>query len=147
VRTHSAAKVDQTRALNRRVVEEFRANAGRLSGPLADTPVILLHDIGARSHAERVTPVAYTLLSDGSYAIAAANGGSADHPAWYHNLTAYPQITVEVGTETFPVAAREIVGAARRQLWATLVTAAPTLGEFQRTTSRRIPIFVLAREP
>jgi deazaflavin-dependent oxidoreductase (nitroreductase family) len=132
--------------MNRSVVEEFRANAGRLSGPLADTPLILLHDIGAWSAVEHVTPVAYTLLSDGSYAIAAANGGAVAHPAWYHNLTAHPRITVEVGTETFPVVAREILGAARQQVWATLVTAAPTLGEFQRTTSRRIPIFVLAQE-
>jgi deazaflavin-dependent oxidoreductase (nitroreductase family) len=133
------------RDVDRATVEEFRANAGHVRGPLEGTPLILLHDIGARSGRERVTPVAYTLLADGSYAVAASNGGSATHPSWYHNLVAHPRITVEVGTETFPVVARELLGAARERLWATLVAAAPTLGEFQSRTSRRIPVLVLIR--
>jgi deazaflavin-dependent oxidoreductase (nitroreductase family) len=146
VQTTSASNADRARDFNRTIIEEFRANAGRVGGPLAGTPLLLLHHIGARSAVEHVTPVAYTVLTDGSYAIAASNGGAAAHPTWYHNLTRHPRITVEVGTEAFPVVAREIIGAARETLWPTLVTAAPALGAFQRQTSRQIPVFILARE-
>ena len=146
MQTTSASNADRARDFNRTVIEEFRANAGRVGGPLAGTPLILLHDIGARSAVEHVTPVAYTVLTDGSYAIAASNGGAAVNPAWYHNLATHPRITVEVGTDAFPVVAHEILGTARETLWPTLVIAAPTLGTLQRKTSRQIPVFILIRD-
>lgn len=125
------------------VIAEFRANQGRVGGVLSDTPIILVHHIGAKTRAERVTPLAYTRLADGRLLIVASNGGSPTHPAWYHNLKAHSTIQVEVGTETFTVLAEEVEGAARAELWRRLVAAWPTVGEFQAKTARRIPLFTL----
>jgi deazaflavin-dependent oxidoreductase (nitroreductase family) len=83
--------------------------------------------------------------ADGRLAIAASNGGSPAHPAWYHNLKAHPVISVELGTETFTALAEEISGAAHAELWARLASAAPVLGEFQTRTARQIPLFTLTR--
>jgi deazaflavin-dependent oxidoreductase (nitroreductase family) len=125
------------------VIAEFRANQGRVGGVLSDTPIILVHHIGAKTRTERVTPLAYTRLADGRLLIVASNGGSPTHPAWYHNLKAHPTIGVEVGTETVTVLAEEVAGAARAELWRELVAASPTVGEFQAKTARRIPLFTL----
>jgi deazaflavin-dependent oxidoreductase (nitroreductase family) len=125
------------------VIAEFRANQGRVGGVLSDTPIILVHHIGAKTRTERVTPLAYTRLADGRLLIVASNGGSPAHPAWYHNLKAHSTIEVEVGTETFTVLAEEVEGPARDELWRRLVAASPTVGEFQAKTARRIPLFTL----
>ena len=92
---------------NTKIIEEFRANQGRVGGPWAGTPMILIHHIGARSGIERVTPLACSPQETGRFAIAASNGGSPTHPHWYHNLKANPKITVEVGAQTFTVLAEE----------------------------------------
>jgi deazaflavin-dependent oxidoreductase (nitroreductase family) len=130
---------------NASVIAEFRANRGRVGGDLAGTPIILIHHIGARTGTERVTPLAYSSQPDGRLVIAASNGGSATHPAWYHNLKAHPTIQVELGTQTFTVQAGEAEGAARAALWAKLVAASPLLGEFQAKAARRVPLFTLTR--
>ena len=135
-----------TNDFNNRIVEEFRANAGRVSGVLAGTPMILIHHIGARSGIERVTPLACSPQADGQFAIVAANGGAPAHPGWYYNLRAHPRITVEVGAETFTVLAEELEGTARAGLWAKLVAEFPSVGEFQARTARRIPVFLLTRQ-
>ncbi len=127
------------------VIAKFRANRGRVGGVLADTPIILVHHIGARTQSKRVTPLAYSSLPDGRLIIAAANGGSPTHPAWYHNLKAHPTIDVEVGADAFTVLAHELVGAARAELWPKLAAASPALREFQANTTRRIPLFALTR--
>jgi deazaflavin-dependent oxidoreductase (nitroreductase family) len=127
------------------VIAEFRANQGRVGGVLSDTPIILIHHIGAKSRTKRVTPLAYSPQADGRFVIAAANGGSPTHPAWYHNLKAYPTIEVEVGTQMFTALAEEVQGATRAELWMKLVAASPTVGEFQAKTARRIPLFTLTR--
>jgi deazaflavin-dependent oxidoreductase (nitroreductase family) len=130
---------------NRRTVEEFRATGGRPGGPLAGTPLVLIHHIGARSETEHVTPLAYSTQGDGCIAIAASNGGSPKHPAWYHNLKANPAITVELGTERFPATAEEQVGPARAGLWSNLVAQFPDLAEFATRTDRSIPLFLIRR--
>jgi deazaflavin-dependent oxidoreductase (nitroreductase family) len=130
---------------NRRIIEDFRANGGRVGGPLADTPMLLLHHIGAKSGIERVTPLAYTPHGDGRYVIVASNGGSPTHPGWYHNLNANPVVEIEVGTETFTVRAAELNGAARSPLWSKLVAASASLREYQATTARQIPMLMLTR--
>ena len=127
------------------VIAEFRANDGRVGGDLAGTPVLLIHHLGARTRTERVTPLAYSSQADGRLVIAASNGGSPRHPAWYHNLKAHPTIAVELGTETFTALAEEVTGAAHADLWPKLAAASPTLGEFQAKTARRIPLFTLTR--
>jgi deazaflavin-dependent oxidoreductase (nitroreductase family) len=135
-------------AFNRRIIEEFRANQGRVGGSLAGTPIMLLHHIGAKSGIERVTPVACTPQEDGRYVIVASSGGSPTHPGWYYNLKAHPTVTVEVGTETLIVRAEELEGGARDALWPKLVAAAPSLAEYQAKAARRIPVFLLSpRQP
>src|SRR6516165_5495497 len=86
---------DEGSDYNTKIIAEFRANQGRVGGPWAGTPMILIHHIGARSGIERVTPLACSPRGQGRYAIAASNGGSPTHPHWYHNLKANPKITVE----------------------------------------------------
>ncbi len=127
------------------IIEEFRANEGRVGGPLAGTTLILLHHVGAKSGIERVTPVAASLREDGRCVIVASNGGSLSHPAWCHNLRANPRIEVELGTETFTVLAEELKGRARAEVWPKLVAEAPQVREFQSRVARRIPVFRLSR--
>ncbi|HET6193701.1 MAG TPA: nitroreductase family deazaflavin-dependent oxidoreductase [Trebonia sp.] len=130
---------------NTKMIEEFRANGGRVGGAWAGTTLILIHHTGARSGAERVTPLGCSLQGDGRFAIVASNGGSPAHPDWYYNLKANPRIKVEVGTETFTVLAEELAGTARAALWPKLVAEYPSIGEYQARTTRQIPVFVLAR--
>ena len=125
---------------NDKIIEEFRANEGRVSGPLAGTPMILIHHIGAKSGIERVTPLACTPQGDGHYVIVASNGGSPTHPSWYYNLKANPRIEVELGTQTFTMVAEELEGTARAELWPKLVAASPSLREFETKARRQIPV-------
>jgi len=131
---------------NTKIIEEFRANEGRVGGPLAGTPMILIHHAGAKSAIERVTPLAYSPQPGGRLAIVAANGGSPHHPDWYYNLKANPTIRVEVGTRTFPAVAEEQDDTARAGLWRKLVAESPTVGEHQAKTTRQIPVFLLTRQ-
>lgn len=142
---------DASRAFNETIIAEFRANGGRIGGALAGTPMILLHHRGARSGIERVTPLACHPLGNGRYAIVAANGGSRTHPAWYHNLLAHPQITVEYGAETehgaetFAATATALHGAHRTALWPTITARYPDVHRFQSHTTRQIPVLLLTR--
>ncbi len=131
---------------NTKIITEFRANQGRVGGPLAGTPMILIHHTGAQSGIERVTPLACSHQPDGRLAIVAANGGSPRHPDWYYNLKANPTITVEVGTQTFTAVAEQLDGDARAELWPKLVAESPTIGEHQAKTTRQIPVFLLTRQ-
>jgi deazaflavin-dependent oxidoreductase (nitroreductase family) len=131
---------------NATIIEEFRANGGRIGGSFAGTTMILVHHIGARSGIERVTPLACSPQGDGRFAIVASNGGSPAHPDWYYNLKANPRINVEVGTQTFTVLAEELGDTARAGLWPKLVAEAPAIGEHQAKTTRRIPLFMLTRQ-
>jgi deazaflavin-dependent oxidoreductase (nitroreductase family) len=107
--------------------------------------LILIHHIGAKSGRERVTPVSCFPQSDGRFAIVASNGGAPMNPNWYYNLKAHPEITVEFGAETFPVAVRELAGAERDRLWADVVGAEPGVAETQRRAARPIPLLLLTR--
>jgi len=131
--------------VNTKIIHEFRANGGRVGGPLTGTPMILIHHIGAKSGTVRVTPLACNPQPDGRLAIVASNGGSPAHPDWYHNLKANPAITVEVGTQMFTVVAEELDGDARAELWPRLVAESPAVAEHQARTTRRIPVFMLTR--
>ena len=131
---------------NAKIVEEFRANQGRVGGPWAGTPLILIHHVGAKSGVERVLPVGCFPQGGGRFAIVASNGGSPTHPDWYHNLKANPRINVEVGAQTFAVLAEELEGAARAELWPKLVAEVPQLGGYQARITRQIPVFMLTRQ-
>jgi deazaflavin-dependent oxidoreductase (nitroreductase family) len=144
---------DETSDYNTHIITEFRANGGRVGGMWEGTTLILLHHIGARSGIERVTPVACSPRGQDRFAIWAANGGSPTHPNWYYNLKTHPQVTIELGTETFPVLAQELDDSARAGLWPKLVAewpkpaaGSPDLGAAQARTTRQFPVFLLTRQ-
>ena len=130
---------------NTTIIEEFRANEGKVGGRFEGAPLILIHHIGAKSGTERVTPVGCFPQPDGRFAIVASNGGAPASPDWYYNLKAHPEISVEFGTETFAVAVRELEGAEREKVWLDAVGAAPALGEYRNKTPRTIPVLLLTR--
>ena len=129
---------------NRQVVEEFRANGGKVGGMWEGTPLLLLTTRGAKSGERRITPMGY--LPDGDRLIVwASNGGAPTHPDWYHNLVAHPEVTVEVGTETFDAIAVVTEDAERDRLWTKAVERYPILAEHQAKTTRQIPVIALSR--
>lgn len=130
---------------NAKIIEEFRANEGRVGGPFAGAPMIIIHSIGAKSGEVRESPLVYFPQDDETMVIVASAAGAPKHPAWYHNLKANPAIDVEVGTETFGVKAEEITGDERAALWAEIVAERPGFGEYQEKTDRVIPLFRLTR--
>lgn len=129
---------------NAKIIGEFRANNGRVSGMWEGTPLLVLHHTGAKSGESRVNPVAY-LPDDGRYLIWAANGGAPKHPNWYQNLKAQPKTTIEVGSETIDVVAEEAMGDERDRLFARAAERYPQLAEIAQTTKRVIPVIVLTR--
>jgi deazaflavin-dependent oxidoreductase (nitroreductase family) len=127
---------------NAKIIDEFRANGGRVGGMFEGTPLLLLHHTGARSGQERVNPVAYS--RDGQdYVIFASKGGAPKNPGWYHNLLANPRTTIEVGTDTVSVEASEATGQQRESLFAAQTERSPQFGEYQAKTSRLIPVILL----
>ena len=130
--------------MNRTVISEFRATGGKAGGVFTGKPLLLLHHIGAKSGIELTSPVA-TLLQDGRMFIFATKGGSDKNPDWYGNLVANPNVTVELGTETFPATARTLTGEERADIWAKQVAVEPQFGDYQRTTTREIPVVELVR--
>jgi deazaflavin-dependent oxidoreductase (nitroreductase family) len=107
-----------------------------------DRPVVLLTTRGARSGKERLVPL-MRVEHDGVYAAVASKGGAPEHPAWYGNLRAHPDITVQDGTEVHEVTAREVSGAEREEWWARSVAAYPPYAEYQTKTDRLIPLLLL----
>ena len=128
---------------NTSIIEEFRANEGKVGGQFEGYPLILIRHVGAKTGTERVTPVGCFPQSDGRFVIVASNGGAPTNPDWYHNLKAHPEINVEFGTETFAVAVRELTGAEREEAWAEILSAEPGVGETQNKTTRTIPVLLL----
>jgi len=127
---------------NAKIIEEFRANEGRVAGMFEGMPLLLLHHSGAKSGTPRVNPLAYQ-ADDGRFVVFASKGGAPTHPAWYHNLKAHPQTTIEVGTETIEVTASEATGEERERLFRTQVERVPQFGDYERRTKRVIPVMVL----
>ena len=130
---------------NRKIIEEFRANEGRVGGQFEGARMILLHHIGARSGTERVSPLVYFLDPDDRIVIIAAKAGAPTNPDWYHNLKAHPMVDVEVGAETFPVEVTEIEGVEREEIWTRVVAEMPGFGGYEKKTTRTIPVLMLTR--
>jgi deazaflavin-dependent oxidoreductase (nitroreductase family) len=127
---------------NAKVIEEFRANEGRVGGMFEGMPLLLLHHTGARSGEQRLNPLAY-LEDDGRYAIFASKGGAPTHPGWYHNLLAHPETTIEVGTGKIDVVASEAQGEERERLYRAQAEHVPQFSEYEAKTDRVIPVVVL----
>ena len=128
---------------NSRVIEEFRANGGTVGGPFDGDTLVLLHHRGAKSGEERITPLLYRREADRIF-VFASKGGDPRHPAWYHNIVANPDVTVEIGTETMPATAVEITGAERDQIYGRQAADQPNrFGVYQDNTRRIIPVIEL----
>lgn len=130
---------------NRRIIDEFRANDGRVGGPFEGAPLLLLHHRGARTGVERVNPLAYQELDDGSLAVFGSKGGAPTNPDWFYNLVANPNARVEVGTETYDVVARVAEGGERDRIWEKQKRDRPGFADYETKTSRRIPVVILSR--
>ena len=129
---------------NTKVIEEFRANEGRVGGQFEGAPLLLLHTTGAKSGVERVNPVMYQADGD-RLAVFASKAGAPTNPDWYHNLRANPTATVEVGTETVQVVALEAEGEERDRIWARQKERFPGFADYEEKTTRQIPVVVLER--
>ena len=127
---------------NAKVVEEFRANGGKVGGFFEGLDVLILHATGARSGLERITPLVYLREGDRVF-IFASKGGSPTHPAWYHHLKANPGVSVEIGSGTSSATAVEIVGEERDAIYAKQAASLENFAEYQAATERIIPVIEL----
>ena len=127
---------------NSKIIEEFRANEGRVGGPFAGAPVLLLHTTGAKTGRERVHPMMYLDL-DGHRYVFASKVGADTNPDWYWNLVAHPDVTVKVGTETHEAAAVPVTGDDRDRIYAEQARRYPGFAEYELKTSRIIPVVEL----
>ncbi len=132
---------------NQKMIEEFRANEGKVAGMGAGTslPIALLTTTGAKSGKPRVTPVVY--VQDGNRLfVSASNGGMPTNPNWYHNILAHPEVTVEVGDQKFQAKAVVIPGKERDEIYAKQAKLMPNFEEYQQQTTRVIPVVELVRQ-
>lgn len=129
---------------NQKIIEEFRANGGAVGGIFEGAPLLLLHHTGAKTGIERVTPVMYQAVN-GGFAVFASKAGADTNPHWFSNLQANPDATVEVGTELVSVRARVAEGAERERIWSKQKQDYPTFAQYERGTTRVIPVVVLER--
>ena len=128
---------------NAQIIDEFRANDGRVGGMFEGNPLLLLHHTGARSGSSYVNPLAYQ-ADDGRYVVFASKGGAPTNPDWYYNLKAHPDTTVEVGSEEISVHADEASGEERDRLFRAQAERIPAFAEYeQKTGGRTIPVIVL----
>ena len=128
--------------MNRGVIEEFRANSGKVQGW---GPLILLTTRGAKTGQTRVYPLMSVPYGD-NYLAVASKGGAPKNPLWYNNLLAHPNVTVEVGNETFTANARLLTGAEREQAFEKAIAVFPPYAGYQKRTAREIPVFLLERQ-
>lgn len=135
------AQLDQ---MNSKVLAEFRANHGKVGGMFEGFAMVLLHHKGAKSGAERISPLVYSKDGD-RYVIIASKGGAPSHPDWYHNLVAHPDTQIEVGDETIPVRASLAQGAERQRLFDAQAAIMPNFKDYEKAAAgiREIPVFVL----
>jgi deazaflavin-dependent oxidoreductase (nitroreductase family) len=129
---------------NHNIIEEFRANNGKVTGVFERAPLLLLTTTGARTGQQHTTPVVYTRDGD-NVVVIASKGGAPTHPHWYLNLVANPDLTVELPGETYRARARVAQGDERERLFRAQADAMPNFDEYQRKTDREIPVVVLER--
>jgi len=127
---------------NAQIIEEFRANEGRVGGMFEGTPMLLLHHTGAKSGKNRINPLAYQ-SEDGRYVVFASKGGAPKNPDWYHNLKAQPEVTIEVGADRLNVLASEATGAERERLFRTQAERVPQFAAYEKQAQRVIPVMIL----
>ncbi|MFF7589083.1 nitroreductase/quinone reductase family protein [Kitasatospora purpeofusca] len=129
-------------SFNQAVIEEFRARGGRVGGPFEGGDLLLLTTVGERSGREHTVPLGF-VRADGLLLVVASAAGAPEHPQWYRNLLARPLVRVELGTEVFDATAVPAEGDRRERLFEAVVRSAPGYGDYQRNTSRLLPVIVL----
>jgi len=127
---------------NRKITEEFRANEGRVGGQFEGAPLLLLHTTGAKSGQERVNPMMFLDL-EGRRFVFASKAGADTNPDWYHNLVAHPDVTVEIGTDSYAATAAPVAKADRDRIYAEQARRYPGFAEYQANTARVIPVVEL----
>lgn len=127
---------------NKKIIDEFRANGGKVGGWFEGKTLLLLHTKGAKSGQERINPTAYVRDGD-RLVVIASKGGAPTHPDWYYNVLANPQVTVEAGTEKFQAHAAVAEEPERSRLYNKMVEMMPGFDEYRRKTTRVIPVIVL----
>ena len=127
---------------NAQIIEEFRANEGRVGEPFEGATLLLLHHVGAKSGKDRINPLVYKPDGD-RYVVFASKGGAPTNPDWYHNLKAHPDVRIEVGTDTIGVRAEEATGEDRDRLFRAQAERSPQFAEYESKTERVIPVIVL----
>ena len=132
---------------NQPIIDEFRANEGRVGGFFEGKSLALVHHRGAKSGIVRVNPLAYQRIDDNSGAIFASKAGAPEHPDWYYNLVANPDAVLETATETYPVRARVAEGEERERIWEEQKRVWPGFADYEEKTAgiREIPVIVLDR--
>jgi deazaflavin-dependent oxidoreductase (nitroreductase family) len=129
---------------NTAIIEEFRANGGKVGGRFAGGDLLLLTTRGARTGNAHTTPLAY--IADGDRMVVTASAaGAPRNPAWFHNVRTNPTVTVEVGTDVVEAVASVPDTAERDALWAKVIAAMPGFADYQTQTDRVIPVVVLTR--
>jgi len=133
-----------TNAWNATIIEEFRANEGKVGGPFEGAPVLLLGTTGAKTHQRRVNPMMY-LKEGGRTFVFASKAGADTNPDWFHNLVADPAVNVELGAEKFKATASPLSGGERDRIYAIQAERYPGFAEYQQKTARVIPVVELIR--
>ena len=129
---------------NMGIIQEFRANGGKVGGPFTGKSLLLLHTVGAKSGQPRINPVA--CIRDGDcMVVIASKGGAPTNPDWYYNIRANPLVTVETGSEQFQARAAIAEEPERTRLYNQMVAMMPGFAEYQRRTTRVIPVIILTR--
>ncbi len=130
---------------NQKIIDEFRSNGGAVGGPFEGAPMLLLHSVGRRSGEERVNPLVYQQVGD-EWAVFASFAGAPSDPAWYRNLIAHPDTSIEVGAQQVPVRARVAEGEERDRIWEKQKAAMPGFAEYEvKAGDRVIPVVILER--
>jgi len=132
------------KAFNKNIVDEFRANGGKVGGPFEGATLLLLTTTGAKSGQPRLAPLAYLTIDD-KMIIVGSKAGADTNPDWVHNVRANPRAHVEVGSDAYDVTVRELPSEERDATYPKVVELAPGFGEYQAKTSRVIPLFELQR--
>jgi len=141
----SSPAATNTEDFNTKIVDEYRANGGRLGGMFSGSDLLLLHHTGAKSGTRRVSPLAYQRIGE-SFAVFASRAGSTANPDWYHNVVANPDTLIEIGSETVVVRARVAEPAERDVIWERQKKRVPQFAEYERKAApRKIPVIVLDR--
>ncbi len=131
---------------NAGIIEEFRANNGVVGGPFDGAPLVLLTTTGARTGATRVNPLASLTTDDGRLFVFASKGGAPDNPDWFHNVQAHPEVEVELGQEKFTAVAQPVTGPERDRIFAIQKKLMPGFADYEKATTRVIPVVELRRQ-